>query len=50
MSTTMIDNFPPDIFVEISKKSCGTFDFYRAEEMVETGRYATQKKFDSLYD
>ncbi len=48
MSTTMIDNFPPDIFIEISKKSSGTFDFHRAEELVEIGRYATLKKFDSL--
>jgi hypothetical protein len=36
------------IFVEISKKSCGIFDFYKAEELVATGRYATQKKLDSL--
>ena len=50
MATTIIKNTPPDIFVEISKKSCGTFDFYKAEELVEIGRYATQKKFDSLQD
>ena len=50
MATTIIKNTPPDIFVEISKKSCGTFDFYKAEELVETGRYATQEKFDSLSD
>ncbi len=47
-ATTIIKNSPPDILVEISKKSCGTFDFFKAEELVEIGRYATKKKFDSL--
>jgi NTE family protein len=48
LATTIIKNYPPDIFVEISKKSCGTFDFYKAEELIETGRYATREKFESL--
>ena len=48
LATTIIKNSPPDIFVEISKKSCGTFDFYKAEELVEIGRYATQEKLNSL--
>lgn len=38
-------NNPPDVFVEISKKTCGTFDFFKAEELVEIGRLATQEKF-----
>ncbi len=50
LAKTVIKNSPPDILVEISKKSCGTFDFYKAEELVEIGRYATKKKFDSLQD
>jgi NTE family protein len=48
LAATIIKVTPPDIFVEISKKSCGTFDFYKAEELVEIGRYATRDKFDSL--
>jgi NTE family protein len=48
LAMVLIKNTPPDIFVEISKKSCGTFDFYKAEELVEIGRYAAQKKLDSL--
>jgi len=48
LATTIIKNSPPDILVEISKKSCGTFDFYKAEELVEIGRYATWEKFASL--
>ena len=47
LASTIIKDNPPDILVEISKKSCGTYDFYKAEELVEIGRYATQKKFDS---
>jgi NTE family protein len=48
MATNIIKNSPPDILIETSKKTCGTFDFFKAEELVETGRYATQKKLDSL--
>jgi NTE family protein len=49
-ATMIIKNSPPDILVEISRKSCGTFDFYKAQEQVEIGRYATQEKIDSLQD
>jgi NTE family protein len=48
LATTMIKNNPPEILVEIAKKSCGTFDFFKAEEMVEIGRYATREKLNSL--
>lgn len=48
LATLVIKDTPPDIFVEISKKSCGTFDFFKAEELVEMGRFATREKFDSL--
>lgn len=36
-----INKIPPEIFVEISKKSCGTIDFYYAEELVEIGFFHT---------
>lgn len=35
-----IEQHPPDILIEVSADCCGAFDFYRAEEMVETGRAA----------
>jgi len=38
-----LEQYSPDILVNISRHCCGTFDFYRAEEMVETGRYAATK-------
>jgi NTE family protein len=43
ISQSIIEKYPPDILISISKESCGTFDFYRAEEMVEAGRNAAQK-------
>jgi NTE family protein len=33
-----IEQHHPDILMELSADSCGAFDFYRAEEMVESGR------------
>ena len=33
-----IEKFPPDILINISRNTCGTFDFYKAEELVEIGR------------
>jgi Predicted esterase of the alpha-beta hydrolase superfamily len=43
ITQTTIEKYPPDILINISKKSCGTFDFYKAEELVEIGRYSAQK-------
>lgn len=50
LASAIIKNNPPDILVEISKKSCGTYDFYKAEELVEMGRSAAREKLDSLQD
>jgi NTE family protein len=38
-----LEQYNPDIMIEISRESCGTYDFYKAEELVEIGRFATQK-------
>ncbi|MFH0841720.1 MAG: patatin-like phospholipase family protein [Bacteroidota bacterium] len=48
LANMIIKNSPPDILIEVSKKSCGTFDFFRAEELTEIGRDAAKKKLDSL--
>ena len=48
LASTLMKNNPPDILVEISKKTCGIYDFFKAEELVETGRYATREKLDSI--
>lgn len=44
---TIIEKNPPDMLIEVSKDSCGTFDFYKAEEMYEIGRHAAQTFFES---
>ena len=38
-----IEMNPPDILIEISRESCGTFDFYKAVELIELGKEATRK-------
>jgi NTE family protein len=43
MAQLSLEIHKPDIYIEVSGDSCGIFDFYRAEEMVERGRKATAK-------
>jgi len=38
-----IEKYPPDLLIQISRDSSTMFDFYKAEELVETGRLAAQK-------
>lgn len=42
ISRSTIEKYPPDILIQVSRDACGTFDFYKAEEMVEVGRYSAQ--------
>jgi NTE family protein len=44
----IIEKTPPDILIEVSRESCGTFDFFMAENLVEIGRYAAKDKLDSI--
>jgi len=43
MGRMMLEQHSPDILIEISRDTCSTFDFYKAEELVETGRNAARK-------
>ena len=43
MAQLSLEIHKPDIYIEVSGDSCGIFDFYKAEEMVERGRKATAK-------
>ena len=43
MTQMSLEKYSPDIVVNISRHSCGTFDFYKAEELVEIGRHAAVK-------
>jgi len=42
-----LERYSPDILINVSLHSCGTFDFYRAEEMVEIGRHAAIKSLEA---
>jgi len=43
ISKMSIEKHLPDLLINISRNSCGTFDFYKAEELVEIGRHAAIK-------
>jgi NTE family protein len=40
VSKMILEKYPPDILINISRNSSGIFDFYKAEELVEIGRHA----------
>ena len=41
-----IEKTPPDLLIEISRDASGTFDFYKAEELIAAGRQACKKVLD----
>jgi len=41
-----IESGKPDILIETSRDTCGTYDFYKAREVIEVGRMAAQKVLD----
>jgi len=41
MAQMSLKNYSPDLLIEVSHDACGTFDFFKAEEMLEMGRAAT---------
>ena len=41
-----IDIYKPDIVVNICRDSCGVFEFYRANEIIESGRKAFREALD----
>jgi NTE family protein len=43
-----IKSNPPDILIEIPRKSCGIFDFFKADSLIEIGRCAARKSLDLL--
>lgn len=38
-----LEKYDPDILIEVSRHSCGTYDFFKADEMIEFGRMAAIK-------
>lgn len=48
MSEVSLQQYKPDITIEFSKDLCGIFDFLKAKELVEIGRYTTTKRLDEF--
>ncbi|AWM14868.1 phospholipase [Flavobacterium sediminis] len=48
ISSMMMDQTPPDVLIEISRTSCGVFEFYRAKELVEIGRQAFHSQAEKI--
>jgi len=46
LTQMLIEQYPPDIHVQVSRDSCSTFELYRAKEMIELGREAFSEVFD----
>ncbi|MCF8345976.1 MAG: patatin-like phospholipase family protein [Bacteroidales bacterium] len=44
MAQLSLEKYPPDLLISVSGESCGTFDFYKAKEMVERGRKAAAER------
>jgi len=47
ISKLTLEISPPDILIEISRKAFGTFDFYRTEEIIKSGRNAAIVALDN---
>jgi len=46
LSLMNIEKYKPDMLINISRHSGGTFDFFKAEELIETGRQAARKSIE----
>ena len=46
VSQLTIEKFKPDIHIEISKKSFGTYEFYKSEETIKIGVKTTKEAID----
>lgn len=40
LAQMLLQDYNPDLLIEVSHDACGTFDFYKAGEMIEMGREA----------
>jgi NTE family protein len=45
----MIDIYKPDLVINISRDACGVFEFYRANEIIEEGRNAFHRAYNSSH-
>lgn len=43
ISVLTMEMYPPDIRINIPVNSCGLFHFYKSDEIIKTGEWATRK-------
>ena len=48
ISKLTLEQSPPDVLINISGESCGTYDFHKAKELIELGRMNTAQCLDSF--
>jgi len=48
MAQMNLEYHNPDILIEVSRDSCGTYDFFKAQELIHMGRIATQKSLENF--
>ncbi len=44
LSTLIIENYKPDMVINISRYTCSTFDFYKSKELIDMGVEAFEKE------
>ena len=49
LSMMHIEKYKPDLLINISRHSAGTFDFFKAEELIEVGKLSASKSIEQ-YD
>jgi len=47
LSKLILAEYNPDILINVSRKTCGLFDFYKAEELVEIGKHIASKSIET---
>lgn len=50
LTQLLMDQYRPDLVVEVSREVGGVFDFHKAEEIMETGRKAFVKSHEQMLD
>ncbi len=48
ISLMTLEKYQPDILINISRDSFGTYDFYKSEKIIEAGRSATKKAINNF--
>ena len=50
LTDVLLEKHQPDILVEISRNTCNTFDFYKANEMIDLGKESFKKAYENYQD